>query len=456
MTLFLGVIALSPLSWAAWPAGVLTHTTSASQPWCFVAGHPWGQITYYTNWSYKDSSGIAHNFSGQSYSIQGSAANCPTAGNYGFTASQADGTGYITLTTSGAGGTISITANVFPKYQILTLLYNAPGNQSTNGFTNTTFYGTTNSVGSSFAVGETFTFSASGGIFGMGGGVSASVGFTKGFGTTNAFTNTITSGQGLTLASHRNPVDHSNDTFWLWLNPQVTITQVGATAANYAVSPPSGQVMDAVRVSVAQLKTPSTIPLAVLEPIVINGITYPGLSNVCAHPLPVAQCTQANACGCVASDFTQILATDPIISITANTPPSQIDPNRYFPLNPPPSPFPFLEYGTIDTITLSDASQTSQTQTETSSYETSYSTQWGSTITATPVDWSLQWKVTNTFTWTQMVSLTNFSGTSHQMSLSLATSTPNCDEAIDIWEDYNYHTFVAAPASTPPAACNSN
>ena len=203
-------------------------------------------------------------------------------------------------------------------------------------------------------------------------------------------------------------------------------------------------------------RQPSTIPLPVLEPIIINGVTYPGVSNICAHPLPASQCTQANACGCVASDFTQILATDPIISITSNTPPSQIDSKRYFPLNPPPSPFPYLQYGTADTITLSDQQQSDQTQTETTQYQTTFSTIWGGTSTATPVDWTLQFQTTNTFTWTQSVSLDNFSGTSHQMSLVLATSTPNCAEAIDMWEDYNYHTFVAAPASIPPTACDSN
>jgi hypothetical protein len=455
--LVLAGLTLSTLSLAAtWPAGKLTYTTIAPKPTCYVGSQPWGQITYYTNWSYLDSAGVAHAFPGESYYIQGSAANCPSAGNYGFTASLADGTGSITLKTLGASGTISITANIFPKYQILSLIYSPPGNQSTNGFTDTTFYGTTNSVSNSFSAGVTFTFTASGGVFGIGGGTSASVGFTQGYGTTSAFTNTITNGQTLTLKSARNPVDHTNDTFWIWLNPLVTITQTGSAAATYALSPPSGQVMDAVRVNVAELQTPSTIPLPVLEPIVINGVTYPGLSNICAHPLPASQCTQANSCGCVPSDFTQMLATDPIISITSDEPPSQVDPKRYFALNPPPSPFPFLEYGTSDQITLTDASQGSETQTETTTYQTTYSTMGGSTVTSTPVDWTLQWKVTDTFTWTQSVSLTNFSGTSHQMTLVLATSTPNCDEAIDVFEDYNYHTFVAAPAATPPVACDSN
>jgi hypothetical protein len=332
---------------ATWPSGKLTYTSTTEQG-CVPGVDEQGSSTYYTNWTYTDSSGVAHNFPGTSSVHTGPLADCPDLGEYGFTATLADGTGSITLTTLGATGTIKITANIFPKYQILSLIYSPPGNSSTNGFTDTTFYGSTNSVSNSFSAGVTFTFSAGGGVFGVGGGTSASVSFTQGYGTTNAFTNTITSGQTLTLKSSRNPVDHTNDTFWLWLNPLVTMTQTGATAASYTISPPSGQVMDAVRISVAELQTPSTIPLPVLEPIVINGTTYPGLSNICAHPLPASQCTQANACGCVPSDFTQILATDPIIGITGDEPPSQVDSKRYFALNPAPSPFPYLEYGTTD------------------------------------------------------------------------------------------------------------
>jgi len=455
-TVFIAIVSLTAASAAqSWPAGKLSNTliSTTRYPGC-EGGSYWERI--YGDWVYKDSSGVAHSFgSGTSewWQYVGDGP-CESYCN-NFNAWSTDGKGYY-LQTNCSTGTISIEATVFPKYHILSLLYDAPGNQSSNGFTDTTFYGTTNSIGSSFSSGVTLTFTATGGIFGLGSGYSTSVGFTEGYGTTNAFTNTFYSGQGLTLKSTRNPIDHTNDTFWLWLNPEVAITQTGASAASYLVSPPSGQVMDAVRVSVAEMQNPSTIPLAVLEPITINGVVYPGLSNVCAHPLPPSQCTQANACGCVASDFSHILGTDPIISISGNTPPSQTDSKRYFPLNPSPSPFPYLEYGTTDTITVTDASQSSQTQTETSQYQTSYSTIWGSSSTATPVDWTLQWRLTDTFTWTQNVSLTNFSGTQHQMTLILGTSTSGCDAAIDVFEDYDYHTFVESYASTPPTPCDSN
>jgi hypothetical protein len=414
-------------------------------------------ITYYTNWTYKDTAGVNHVFNGTSYAISGSPANCPAQSTGGFTSTIADGNGTITLSTNGSNGVITISANVFPSYHILTLLYDPPGNQSDVGVTNTTFYGVTNSIGSTFTAGNTLTYTTSGSIFGIGGGTSSSVSFSKAFGVTNAFTDTISSGASLTLPSHRNPIDHTNDLFWIWLNPQVTITQTGSNAATYTLAPPSGQPMVAVRASVAQLKTPTVAGfLPILEPQVINGVTYPGLSNICAHPLPAAQCTQANACGCVASDFTQILNQDPIRAITSNTPPSQTDPNRYVLLNPPPSPFPLLEPGSTVGFTLSDANQAAQTQTETTTYQTSYTTQAGVNVHSTPVDFTLQFSQTNTFSWSTSVALTKFTGSSHLMSLDLGTTTTGCTENVNIYEDYAYHTFVSVPASTPPAPCNSN
>lgn len=441
----------------AWPAGKLTSKPTFGHTEIFEGCGYLG--TWYT-WTYTDTSSVQHTF-GTNHSAIWTPQDpgCGSQYTTGFEAYSSDGKGYLILTGGSTGNIIGITATLFPSYQILSLLYDAPGNQSSNGFTNTTFYGSTSSIGSTFTSGITFTFTASGGIFGLGGGTSSSIGFTQGFGTTNSFTNTISSGQGLSLLSTHNAVDHTNDTFWIWLNPEVAITQTGSTTASYSVGPPSGQVMDAVRVSVAQLQNPSTIPLSILEPIVINGVTYPGLDSLCAHPLPPAQCTQANACGCVPSDFNQpggILSVDPIISITGNTPPSNIDAKRYFSLNPQPSPQPFLEYGTPDTITFSDSSQQSKTQTETNGYTASYSTTFGSSVHSFPVDWTFQETITSSFSWTQTVSLNNFSGTSHSMNLTLATSTPNCAEPIDVYEDYNYHTFVAVPASTPPPACDSN
>jgi hypothetical protein len=443
ISLILAIVA-SPISLfaQAWPAGKITNTVTTREGNCEQYQDA-ASIGTYSNWNYRDSSGVNHPFAGTTQQVIGESAQC-TGYEYPTTSLLATNGAY-TLYATGKTATITITENIYPQYHILSLLYDAPGNQSTTGIMDTTFNGVTNSIGNTFTSGVTLTYTTGGSFFGIGGSGSSSVSFTNGYGTTNAFTDTITNGQSLTLKSTRNPMDHKNDTFWLWLNPQVTVTQTGASTATYSLAPPSGQVMDAVRVSVAELQNPSTIPSAILGPITINGVVYPGLSNICANPSK-----------CVASDFAAILATDPIISITSNTSPAQIDPKRYFALNPPPSPFPFLEFGSSDGLTLTDQSQTAQTQTETTSYSTAYSTEVGGSLRDGPLDFTLSFRVTDTFTWTQSVSLTKISGTSHQMNLTLATSTSGCSEAVDVYEDYDYHTFVTAPASTPPVPCDSN
>jgi hypothetical protein len=441
LSLLLAIVAGPISSFAqSWPAGKLTNTQTTVPHSC-TGGAITGTITTYSNWNYEDSSGVNHPFSGVTQLSNDAPGLCPSDVDTSLVSTN----GAYTLHATGPTGTVTITENIFPQYHILSLLYDAPGNQSSTGIMDTTFNGVTNSISNTFSSGITFTYTAGGSIFGFGGTGSSSVSFTQGYGTTNAFTDTITNGQSLTVKSARNPIDHTNDTFWIWLNPQVIVTQTGSSAATYSLAPPSGQVMDAVRVSVAQLQSPSTIPPAVLGPITINGVVYPGLSNICANPSK-----------CVPNDFAAILATDPIISITSNTSPAQIDPKRYFALNPPPSPFPFLEFGSSDGLTLTDQSQSAQTQTETTGYSTSYSNEVGGSLRDTPIDFTLSFRVTDTFTWTQSVSLTKVSGTSHQMNLTLATSTSGCDESIDVYEDYDYHTFVTAPAATPPVPCDSN
>jgi hypothetical protein len=463
LALFLAVIVCPTFSSAAsWPPGAITKTVTTAARNCEQYQDAVSVGTY-SNWNYRDSSGVNHAFIGTTQQVIGESAQC--TGNEYPTTSFVATDGAYTLTAIGSTATMTITAFVLPKYQILSLIYAPPGNSSSNGFTDSVFNGTTNSITNSFSTGITTTFSATGGILGVFGGVSTSVSFTQGSGTTNSFTDTITNAQGLTLKSNRNPIDHTQDQFWLWLNPQVTITQTGPSAATYTVSPPSGQNMYALLVSVAALKTPSLIPLDLLEPITSDGVIYPGLSNICAHPLPPPDCTKTNACGCVPSDFAAIVATDPLVSLTSDESPAQIDSKRFFPLNPSPEPIPFLEgpttpngVDTTEAFALTDMEQTSQQQTESTTYSTSftYSNGIGGTEGVPPVDWSLKWSVTNTFTWQQIVGLTNTTGTSHQMSLVLGSSTYGCNEAVDIYEDYDYHTFVGVPSSTPPAPCNSN
>lgn len=330
-----------------WPAGRITRTqtttTTTQLTYCIVTTNT------YSKWTYTDSTSVAHSFPGTSQIVTARSTNpkfnCSAFNDtFELDAWSSDGKGYY-LVAPGSFGTVTLTAYLLPKYQILTVLPDAPGNMSSNSFTNASFYGSTSSISNSFTNTSTVTFSQSSSFGVIGESSSESISFTLGYGTTNEFTTTFTNAEGVSNASSHNPLDHTQDMFWLWLNPMITLTQTGASAVKYSISPPPNQSVYAVRVSAAALQNPTQIPLGLLEPISYNGVTYPGLSNICAHPLPPAQCTQSNACGCVPQDFAAILATDPLVSLPVNSTktPDQIDSKRYFVLSPPPSPLLLLE-----------------------------------------------------------------------------------------------------------------
>jgi hypothetical protein len=230
---------------------------------------------------------------------------------------------------SGCLFSASLTGFFNPTYNILSIVYSPPGDHSSNGFANTTSTGTTSTVGNNFQTGTTTTYSAGGGLLGQGS-LGVTFGVSAAAGNSSAFSVTYQNGNGSQLLSVSQPIDHSQDQFFLWLNPQVSFSSGTSSTATYTVGTVNSQPMDIINVNAAGLQTPSLIPLSVLLPQTIQpGVTLPGLANICANPLPPDQCTQANACGCVPSDFAAILAADPLIGVSQLTPPSQIDSSRF-------------------------------------------------------------------------------------------------------------------------------
>jgi hypothetical protein len=242
---------------------------------------------------------------------------------------------------------------------------------------------------------------------------------------------------------------------FLWLNPQVTFNSFSNTntAINFGVNTVGGQPMDVVNVNVAGLQNPSLIPLSVLLPQTpLPGVTLPGLATICAHPLPPAQCTQANACGCVPSDFAKIVAADPLIGVGETVPPSSIDPKRFVLVN-----FQTLEgpqqpgAGPVtNTFTESDSSVQALTETESQTISTSYTTGGGFDI---PAIFNLKFTDTTAFSWTTTQSQGIQNGTAHTASVTFGSSNVGCFTDVDIYEDTVYHTFAFAYPVTPPAPC---
>jgi hypothetical protein len=339
-----------------------------------------------------------------------------------------------------------------PLYYILSVLYAAPGNSSNNGFSNTASNGETTSISKTFTAGQSFTFSSAVSL-GDGAGVSFGVSHSSSSGSSQAFQVTYQAGTGKTIQSVNQDIDHTQDQIFLWLNPQVTLTSSSASpsnSANYTVSPQGSEQGDIININVGDLLNPVSIPLLILEPQVVKpGVTLPGLSAICAHPVP---CTAMNACGCVPADFAEIVAADPLVGKSDTTPPSQVSADRFKYITNEPLEGPEEVGGAPvkTTYTVTDSALTSATLTDTDSYGVSYTS---SGVVDIPGLFNFQLSNTDTFTWTNSMSYGESSGTAHTATVTFGSNKPDCLVYVDIYEDTVYHTFAFSLAEPLPSAC---
>lgn len=257
----------------------------------------------------------------------------------------------------------------------------------------------------------------------------------------------MSEGQGVALdaAGSSNAIDHTQDTFIIWLNPEVTFEPTSNTAVNYGMGTPpqtssdpnpgAPQSMDTVTVSVDELQNPSLIPASVLASQHLpDGEVLPGLSNICANP---------NAC--VASDFTAIVNSDPLVNFTPTENPTSVNSanNTRFveiysaePLSGPPcsgcDPV-------TNSFTASDSSQTTDTWTGGYSYSVGFSS--GGSLNFMGFG-GVSATNTNTFTFSYTESVGDMNGQTHQMAIALASSTVDCSEDVAVFEDTMFHTFA--------------
>jgi hypothetical protein len=439
-------------------SGTLTFTVHATG--LISCGKPNQFVPSYQSWTssgfvFTDLGGVEHDLSGTAtyLSTAGSGPGCPTSGASPAVL-QMSGPGFIIqFVPAPGGGTPTVSDILLPQYYILSVLYAPPGNQSSNGYTNSTSNAATTAISQTFVDATSTTITASSPL----GTSSVGVTFTgsQGTGESQSFQISTSDGTGSQVSSNRNPVDHTQDQIFLWLNPEVIVTPTGTTTAQYAMTTPNGtaglpEPMDIVNVNVQDLMNPAQIPLAVLLPQTQNGVSLPGLASICANPVPPAQCTAA-PCGCVASDFATILAADPLVGSGSTTQPSQVDSTRYVLINSTTLEGP--ECSGCDPVknsfTETDAESTTETSTETNSYSVGYSSSAGLDILGA----GLKIQTGNTFTWTNSMSSGETNGTSHTATITLGTSSLDCFETISIYEDTVYHTFAFAPSATPPTAC---
>jgi hypothetical protein len=372
---------------------------------------------------------------------------------------------------------------IYPKYQVQSIIYDTPGNRSSNGFQNNESDGISTTVGNSFTQGETVTFSY-GGFLGLGSTLSWSVGNSTTTGNSTADTETISQATGVLSVSNSsapNSINHQQDLFIVWVNPAVVIYQAGPSGhAGYITgtqlqgpgdrSPGNPQDYQRQVEVTAQQMLPNangrtTVDIQDLEPITIDNETLPGLAGMCANQAYYPNSCSADPngqCGCTPSDFTTILAQDPLLNYGPTDSPLNADTSGANSCGVCPSPtascryvpvadglnscIPLFEYlkgpatqgGIIPTnqFTASDQNQKATTLSETYSHTVSNSVEQSFSLLG------ISLRDTNTWTWTDSESLGKINTNAHSMSVNFASSTVACDQLIEVFEDTVYHTFV--------------
>jgi hypothetical protein len=449
-----------------------TYTTYSSN--CGYMGQ-----SQYTEWSFSSLSFV---LSGHTYPLNGGGvyfqspggSSCPPNGPEPTNGEPFQEPGFLLTfypqSYGGGSATYEASGVLYPQFKILSIVYASPGNLSSDGYTNTLTDGTSTAIGSSFQAGDTITFSYGFSFLGLGNTMSWSYGNAVTTGNNTEVTDTFSQGQGVSNNSNSgnpNAINHNNDLMIIWLNPSVSLLQVGTTSgATYSVGtqlqttgdplPGQPEALDSLEVfagvMMANTHGVTTVPAAILnaQTVYVSGQTgpqtLPGLGSICAHhPNYPNSCTLANQCGCVPADFAAILATDPLLNFT----------NTESPLNAnnTNNPKRFIEItgaellagpeqvgGNIptNTFTESDSTQTTQTWTYSLDYTVSYS-------------WEVSWQVEGNgpklqsatqFTWSNTDSVGQSNGSAHEEAVSLSSNTVGCYEDVSIYEDTVFHTFA--------------
>jgi hypothetical protein len=430
-------------------SGTLTYSVVASG--LISCSRSGGISGTYRRWDFSgfvftDVNGVSHSLPGSTayFQANSSSPSCPPTGGESINLTDNDPQYFITATP--APGFISANLNVklYPKYKIISILYDAPGNRSSNGYTDATNNTLSTSISQTFS--NATAISITGTVLGNGAGVMFMASTSSQ--DTHMVQFSTSNGAGASLGSVGNSVDHTQDQFFIWLNPMVVVTPTSTTSANYSMTTPVGsngqpQPMDIVNINAVDLENPSQIPIGVLQPQTRNNVSgLPGLADICANPVP--SCTSA-PCGCVPSDFATILASDPLLSISSqNTQPDQVDPNRYTFVSSEVLEGPQCDGCNPVSVTFneSDSQSTSETLTQTSSYSVQMSSSSGFQLFGS----GLTLKTDRTFGWSNSQSRGSANGTSHSATITLGSTSVGCDETINIYEDTVYHTFALAPA----------
>jgi len=323
-------------------------------------------------------------------------------------------------------------STVHPDFLLLSILYAPPGNASTSTFGQSAAagvsYGITNNIsqssGSSISVADVFSS------------IGFSVNIQNGFSRADQFSAVTTSTSTENLRSGKDPLDHQQDIFLLWLNPVVTLTQ--SDKKTLAAQITSGDAQMSVQaVSASQL---------------MNGIPAEKLAPTQICPTP-ATCYMLPGLGSLTkADIKSILAEDPFLTMAPNQVP---DSSRFKYIQSIPLQNTVVASGATQTFLISDAHTASQTTTQSSSSSDGVTTGLLAKISGAGINFTNS----DSWTWNHTLSQGTSSGQTQQASATLSSTTQSCcgiskdvSCEVSIWEDMVYRTFVFVPQ---PETCQA-
>jgi hypothetical protein len=403
-------------------------------------------------------------------------------------------------------GSLLTRSVLYPAYEVTSILYAPPGNASQAGYTDTTTTATTTTVGSSFANASTLTFTEGISVFGVGGSASQSFGISESSSNSTAFQESFSDATGVANQNKTgiDAINHNQDTFLIWLNPQVSVVlkdvlPAGLIPGAYSVSVQESVYPDIVPITAAVMEANSsgvtTVPAGWLNQQNFPSGPEPGLAAICKNLIQAeykaGTCTLADQCGCTPADFAPILAMDPLLFYNGTTNPISPFPGTVSPLvaNTSTANFSDANCGILPTPPLDKSScryvsvpsspggslqadpwlagpesvngnqnpdsfqqgenqQTTQTSGETTGESVGVSFKEGAPVfSLTEAD---------TMTWTQSQSVGTANGSGTTQSVTLNSSTQGCAENEAIFEDTVYHTFVFQEFPDPGSKCTQN
>jgi len=375
----------------------------------------------------------------------------------------------------------STTYTMYPAYKVLDVVYIPPGKGSYIGYTTSATNGATTTISSNVSSGTSLGFDASlciGGCPGSGnsnGGKSGgpSAGLTFGWTTTSGnsvmTTSTIVGSETSQYNSASDPLDHTQDQIFIWINPAVTVSEqsgsfsysLGGVWWDATGAPNQTPIMDIYNATVAQLQEPSKMLIGQLTSQSVGGVTLPGLFSICASARqtnpPQCKLQTDVPCGCVPSDFADIVQQDPFFhtGVSANATPAQVNqvlPNRFAYVNTE-----LLDHFVKSSYVVDDKQETETSYTTTSQDSVSWSQSNNFTWKFTwPATFTVGWTNGNQFTWTDTMETTKTNSIDHTMQTALNPAngvSSACYTNADIYLDTVYHTYAFVTDSASPSAC---